>query len=257
MRVWGTVMLAIGSIFMILFVLGELVKTDIGVAPFFISGFLIFIGWNLRASGMGILQSKPVTVGQQSNTQANAPTGQPSTNAGEFSTIELPLTPEVIALIARQNARMRRILVYVDAGCLVFFTGLGAVLRVTDSNPAEGNGLFIFFSGTGVLCAVLIYGISWLTTQKSVRSDLRGATYRRTTGPVKVVRIGGGALVRLADRAFMMNGRNAMAELTNLNWATVDYTPHGHVILGAWNREGRSIFSLQGYNPGSGAPGAR
>jgi hypothetical protein len=32
----------------------------------------------------------------------------------------------------------------------------------------------------------------------------------------------------------------------------VDYSPHGHVILGAWDKDGRCVYSLLGYSGGSG-----
>jgi hypothetical protein len=150
MRVWGTVLLVLGILFLIMFGFAELGGGHVGVIPIFVSGFLIFMGWNLRKSGKGILQSKPVA--------------------------------------ERSDAQ-------------------------TSSSPSQ-----------------------------------RGASYLRTTGPVEVVSLGNGAMLRLADRAFLIDQRYGATELANLGWGRVDYSPHGHVILGAWDRDGRSVYSLPGYN---------
>ena len=63
-------------------------------------------------------------------------------------------------------------------------------------------------------------------------------------------------MLRLADRAFLMDGRSGMVELSNVDWGCVDYSPHGHMILGAWDGEGRSVYCLPGYTVASGSRGA-
>lgn len=253
MRILGYVVLVIGILFAILFALAELGGGHLGLVPFYVSFILIVIGGTLARSGKGIVQEKPAAAPGQVSTQTAPAPGQPAAPAGGFSTVEIPLTPEVAALIARQSARAQRILLYIVGGFLVFFVGLGAVIGATDKTPGEGRTFLFIFGGIGVVTAFLIYGISWLTTQRPVRRDLRGTTYLRTTGPVQVVSMRGGGLLRLADRAFLMNGRGGMKQLSSLNWGTVDYSPHGHVILGAWDREGRFVYSLPGYGGGSGA----
>ncbi len=157
------------------------------------------------------------------------------------------MTPQVAAIIASQSARSKRILLYIVAALLLLFVGLGVVLAATDKTPGEGLTFLMIFGGMGVASAVLIYGLSWLTTLKPVRRDLSGTTYLRTTGPVSVVTVAGGGMLRLADRAFLMNGRGGMKELSLLNWGSVDYSPHGHVILGARDSQGRSVYCLPGY----------
>jgi hypothetical protein len=250
MRIWGYILLVIGILFLLLFVLAEMGGAHLGFVPFFVSGLLIFMGLRLRNSGRGILQPKPVTTAGVASAET-AP-GQPAASAPEFSTVEIPLTPEVAAAIARQNAKTQRYLFYVIGGCLVFFVVLGAVLAAAGESSGNAHLFLAIFGGIGVASAAMIYGISWLTTQRPVRKDLRGATYLRTTGPVSVVYISGGGMLRLADRAFLMNGRNGMAELSNLGWGRVDYSPHGHIILGVWDKDGRCVYCLPGYGGGSG-----
>jgi hypothetical protein len=253
MRSWGTVLLVSGSVFMALFVAAELVKARVGFSLFLISSFLIVVGWTLRNSGMGIVQSNPAPSPSQTPQQAHATPDQLSVRTAQFPTIELSLTPEVAALIAQQGAGTKRFVLYLSGGCIVLFILLAAGINAMEGSPGGGHDLFFFFCGVGVFCSALMYGISWLTTQKPVRRDLGGATYLRTTGPVQVVRIGGGAMLRLADRAFLMKSRRGMAELKNLSWGSVDYSPHGHVILGAWDREGRPVYCLPGYDGGAAA----
>lgn len=248
MRIWGTVLLVLGVLFLIMFTLAEFGGGHVGVVPFFVSGFLILMGWNLRNSGKGILQSKPIA--EHPGPQISATPNQSVAPAPEFSTVELPLTPEIAQIIARQSARAKRILFYVIGGCLVLFSGIGVVIGATDKTPGEGMIFLAVFASIGVASAGLIYGISWLTSFRLVRRDLRGTTYLRTTGPVEVVSLGNGAMLRLADRAFLIDQRYGAAELKNLGWGRVDYSPHGHVILGAWDRDGQSVYSLPGYSAG-------
>jgi hypothetical protein len=243
MRIWGTILLVLGVLFLIMFVLAEFGGAHLGFVPFFVSGFLILMGWNLHKSGKGILQPKPV---EHPRGGTLSETRQPAASAPEFSTVEMPLTPEIAAVIAQQSARAKRILLYVIAGCLILFGGVGVVLGVTDK--AQGITFLVVFGSIGVASAGLIYGISWLTSLRLVHRDLRGTIYLRTTGPVEVVSLGNGAMLRLADRAFLIDQRYGATELKNLGWGRVDYSPHGHVILGAWDRDGRSVYSLPGYN---------
>ncbi len=170
MRIWGTVLLVLGVLFLIMFTLAEFGGGHVGVVPFFVSGFLILMGWNLRNSGKGILQSKPIA--EHPGPQISATPNQSVAPAPEFSTVELPLTPEIAQIIARQSARAKRILFYVIGGCLVLFSGIGVVIGATDKTPGEGMIFLAVFASIGVASAGLIYGISWLTSFRLVRRDL-------------------------------------------------------------------------------------
>jgi hypothetical protein len=255
MRIFGNVVLVIGILFLILFALAEAGGGHIGFVPFFVSGFMILMGAQLRKSGRGIVQPNPAGTAEHPGVPAAPAPGQPAAafTPAQVFTVEMPLTPEIAALIAAQTARARRILLYVVAGSIVFFTGMGIVFSVTNVAPGQGTFLLLLFGGLGLATAGMIYGISWLTMLKPVRRDLRGTTYLRTTGPVQVVRIATGAMLRLADRAFLIDSRYGFAQLSALSWGTVDYSPHGHVILGAWDAQGRSVYCVPGYNAGASA----
>ncbi len=252
MRIWGYVLLVIGILFLILFGLAALGGGHIGVLPFFIAIILIASGWKLALFGKGIVPANPPTAVSLS-AQAVSASGQSVAPPERSATVEMPLTPQIADLLVSQNARTQRTLLYVVGAILIFFVGLGIVLGATDTTPGEGRTLGNLFAGIGLVSAILIYGISWLTTQKPVRRDLQGTSYLRTSGPMQVVVMAGGAMLRLADRAFLMNGRNGIAELSKLSWAIMDYTPHGHLILGAWDRDGKSAYRVPGYTMERGA----
>ena len=91
------------------------------------------------------------------------------------------------------------------------------------------------------------------TLEWPVRQDLDDPTYLRTSGPIQVEPLFGGNLLRLADRAFLLKGRSsipAMAQLAKLNWATVDYSRHAHVILRVSDRSGNAVYSVASYATG-------
>jgi len=252
MRIWGWVLMILGILFLLLMTMAEFGGGHLGFIPFFVSFLLIFMGWRLRTSGKGIVQAKPAAADQPGVAPSATP-AQAAAPAVQFSTVELSLTPDVAAVISTQKARTKRFLLWVVAGILVLFVGLGVGIGATDHTPGEGQTFFLVFAGVGIVSAGLIYGISWLTAQRSVRRDLAGTTYLRTTGPVSVVRMGSGGMLRLADRAFLMDGRYGMTQLSTLGYGTVDYTPHGHVILAAWDRAGRCVYTLPAYGPGGSA----
>jgi hypothetical protein len=265
MRVWGTLVMVLGVVFIVLFALAEFGGGHIGVIPFFVGALLILMGRRLRKSAGGIVQPKPAPEAMEYPGGAPAPAAAPAAaptsaqNAApgaQSFTVEMPLTPDVAAVISAQSDRLRRMLLYIVIGCVVLFCGLGIGIGASDAVPGEGRTFAVFLSGIGLIGAGMIYGISWLTSLRPVRRDLRGTTYLRTTGPVQVVPIYNGGTLRLADRSFLMNGRRGMKELSLLGWGRVDYSPHGHVILAAWDRDGRNVYSLPGYNVSSGAHGA-
>jgi hypothetical protein len=59
----------------------------------------------------------------------------------------------------------------------------------------------------------------------------------------------GGMLLRLADRAFLINTRKEAKALETLRQGTVEYSPRGHVIVAAWDSQGRIVYAAPGYEP--------
>lgn len=244
MRIFGWILLIAGVLLEILFVLAQFGGGHLGYTPFILAFFVLSMGLSLVSSGRGLV--KPGVAA--STAGETAASGDASGRAAQPATVEMPMTPEVAAAIMRQTARTRRMLRYVVVGGLILFCGIGLAVFFGDSDRTEGRTFLAIFAGVGLGTAILIGGISWFTTQWPVQRDLRSPTYLRTTGPVELVSIAGGYMLRLADRAFLMNGRSGSKELVGLGWGTVDHTTHGHVLLGAWNREGNTVYSLPGYN---------
>ncbi len=251
MRIFGDLLLALGIIFLILFVLAELGGGGIGAVPFIVSGVLIATGANLRSAGGGILRKKPGTTTSTSANKAAAAGQIAATPAPEFSTVELPMTPDVITAITAQNSRNWRNVKYVNIFFFAFFLVLGVVLDLTVNDVTPRHIFLAIFPLIGLISAIMIGGISWLTVQRPARHDLSSATYLRTTGPLAIVGIYGGAILRLADRSFIVNGTGGIPALSSISWGTVDYSPHGHMILSAWNSRGKSVYCLPGYKLGS------
>ncbi len=135
MRSMGYVVLVIGILFAILFGLAELGGAHLGITPIYVTVILIVIGAGLAKSGKGIVQSEAGRAAQHASAQTAPAPGQPAVPAGQFSTVELPMTPQVAAIIASQSARSKRILLYIVAALLLLFVGLGVVLAATDKTP--------------------------------------------------------------------------------------------------------------------------
>lgn len=235
MRVWGYVLLILGTLVLLLFGLAELGGGHVGALPLLISVFVLAMGWSFVRSGRPIVQ-----------TQA-----QPGT-ASAPSTAEMPMAPEIAAVIARQSARGWRRLLYVAGGLTVAIAFVGVLIDAFDRTPGEGITMLGAFTAVGLASGLMIVGISWLAMQMPVQRDLRAPRYLRTTGPVEVVAIpfSTGAMLRLADRAFLMNDPAAIRALGKLKAGTVDYTPFGHVILAAWDDRGNRVYDAPGYTVG-------
>jgi hypothetical protein len=247
MRFWGYVLLIMGIAFLLLFVFALFGGAHLGVFPFIIAAMLVVTGVNLIRKGHGILRAEPAAT-----ELANIPPGSRSAATPAAATVSLPLSPQVAAVIAAQSARNWKLVKYLCGGIFLLFVAMGAAFAIFGKGEGDSRLFIAIFGGIGVGGAAMIAGISWLTTRRPVLRDLREQTYLRTTGPIQVVSMQGGAMLRLADRAFLMNGRAAMAALSQIREGRVDYSPHGHVILAAWDLQGRSVYMAPGYDVGWG-----
>ena len=59
--------------------------------------------------------------------------------------------------------------------------------------------------------------------------------------------IGGGAVLRLADRSFVIGSFAEIRALSTIDSGTVEYSPRGHMILAAWDVRGTPVYSAPGY----------
>jgi hypothetical protein len=229
MRTFGNLLLVAGIIFEGLFVLAALGGAQFPPIAFVMPGILLTAGATLRIYGTGLAQQSA-----------------PSAGAAQSPTAELPLTPAVSVLIAREVARSRRFMAVVILVGISFFLLLGAGLDLALSAPG-GLRVFPFFVAISVAFGLIVGGIWFLTGERPARRDLRASSYLRTSGPVQLVSVLGGYLLRLADRSFLLNGRAVISALRDLPWATVDYSRHAHRIFGVRDRSGQSIYRCVGY----------
>lgn len=238
MRIWGYILLVLGVVFLALFAMALMGGARIGFLPWFVSLFLVFTGWTFVKSARGLVPTAPAQATAAAAAAAVAP-----------ATVEITMTPPAAEAIARQANRSRRIPAYIAGVFLVFFIGIGVVLAAVDNTPGEGVQFLAWFSGVGLATGVMIVGITWLSTRSLVH-DKRATFILRTTGPMQVAPMpfGGGAVLRLADRSFMIGGSlKEIGALRNIDSGTVEYSPRGHVILAAWDSRGALAYSAPGY----------
>ena len=243
MRILGTTFLVMGVLCALLFIVFAFTG-DANWAAFFIPLVLIVSGLRIRRTATGILQQTPSARGPGAASGAFD-----AAQAAGTPTIELPMTPDGIAAVSRQLARSQKWMWWLVGGALVLFIGMGVVFGISGEGADDRRQMIAIFGGMGLASAAFIGAIVWFSTLGPMRRDLVSPTYFRTTGPVQLVYIRNGHMLRLADRAFMLRTRDGVKELRALGSGIVDHTPHAHVILAAWNAEGAQVFALKGYTP--------
>jgi hypothetical protein len=232
MRIWGLVLMIVGIVFEILLLLALLGGGKDLVLGILVSAGLIAMGWKFRTYGKGIRQQEPASATSEVSPEAPPP---------HSPTVELPVTPVISAAFMRQVARWRRITAIIMACGMTFFLVPAAVLYLAMS-PTSPNLLPILLAATGLFFGLVVGGVHVFQREIPVRRDLRDSTYLRTSGPVQVVSLYGGSLVRLEDRAFLADPAPGKV-LRNLTWATVDYSKHAHVIFEIRDQSGQVVYS--------------
>ena len=242
MRIWGYVLLVLGLVFLALFALAQMGGAHLGFLPWFVSLFLVMTGWTFVTSARGLVRHTAAPTISDASKPVAAVSETPA------ATVEMPMSPSAAGVIARQADRNLRVPIYVSGGFLAFFILLGAVLAAVDKTPGEGLQFLAWFAAVGVASAVMILGITWLSTRPLV-GDKHATFYLRTSGPMQVATmpIGGGAVLRLADRSFVIGSLAEIRALSSIKSGTVEYSPRGHVILAAWDGRGEAVYSAPGY----------
>lgn len=247
MRIFGYVLVAIGLIFLAMFVLAEFGGGHLSWTPFFISIVLVYFGWTMARSGTALVKPAPARAVPGTGGRAAASASVEGPSAALAPTQPVPMSPQVADVIRRVSGRSSRIVLYVAGGMAVVFIGIGVVLALLDKTPGEGVDFLAIFSCIGIGAALMIVAITWFSMRRPYARDLRSDHFYRTAGPIQVVPIAGGIILRLADRAFMVGGSAGMRELGGLRSGTVDYTPYGHMVLAAWNDAGTQVYCAPGY----------
>jgi len=236
MRIWGYVLLTLGIISLIFFGYMWLEGGDVELRALAIAVLFIVTGFQFVRSGGGILEERPSDLTEIAD----------RTSPSRPLTAEVPMSPQVAAVIKKEGARTWRVSQFFCGGMLLLFAGFFGVLWIQNAGKSRETLRVMAPVMFGIV--LFIYAILWLTTRMPVLKDMRAASYLRTTGPVEVVRTWNGAILRLPDRAFLVNGRRVIEPLRSLDQGTVDYTPHGHLILAAWDSQGSNVYRAPGYD---------
>ncbi len=233
MRILGLGIMVVGIISGLLLLLARLGGGQVSATAFIVVALMVGGGWRLRAYGKGLTPRQPSAPGSQRGFQ--------STPAQQAASVELPYTKAMSDVLSRKMKHSRRVTAILIASGMSFFLLVGAVLDFA-TQPASGFRALPFLAAAGLVFG-LIVGVIWLLTgDRPIRRDLRESTYRRTSGPVQLVAVYGGWMLRLADRAFLVDARPAKT-LRNVSWAVVDHSRHAHLIFEVKDHSGQRIYS--------------
>ena len=254
MRIGGWILLVLGIALLALFAMAQAGGGNMPATAYIVAGILVLTGWRMKSAAGGLAPKAraasappgPAVPATATIARGGAATAAPAAAAGP--TVELPLTPDVAAVIGAARARSGRVTVIVVVAGAVFFVALGAIIDSAMASSSPGSFKVLpSMAIMALLFAAIVGGIWLLQKGLPVSRDLRSPTYLRTAGPVQLLSLWGGYMLRLADRSFVMKGRAGARPLIGVPWATVDYTAHGHVILGAWDRSGKQVYAAPGY----------
>jgi hypothetical protein len=161
-----------------------------------------------------------------------------------MATQELPVTPEISAMLRRHRAQQRRLYGILAACGAGFFPAIFALVAWDDLKKGDWK-LFLEVSPLMAAGFVVMLGcIYFFSRGLPLGRDLRERSYLRTSGPVQGVTMFNGSLLRLVDRAFILYQKPVVKALQNVPWATVDYSRHAHVIFEVRDRSGRNVFRM-------------
>ncbi|MBI3968633.1 MAG: hypothetical protein HY329_23610 [Chloroflexi bacterium] len=168
----------------------------------------------------------------------------------EISTLELPLTPAMRALLDEICPKRRR-RIYATARLTIVLALVFAVATaVTDRQ------LFAFLAA---LSLVIIVGLAIVAgrptpLETSIDRDVKKGVYFRTTGPIHVASLAdgdeleAGCALTVGDRTFKIDSQIA-SKVELVPRGTVEYTAHARRILEIRDSYGRSIYCHPDYIP--------
>ncbi|MGP8243971.1 MAG: hypothetical protein ACLQVN_05575 [Bryobacteraceae bacterium] len=247
MRILGWILLIVGIVFELLVVMARLGGGNVGPAALLVGAILISLGWSLTQYWKGTVTEQPTSVSPSANSSGHHP-------ALAMATQEMTMTLPVVELVARELARTRR-LNWIVVGCIMGpLLLIGAVVDAT--TPQQGTSIFRIMAAVSAISGAILGGLLFLTAELPLRRDLREPSYLRTSGPIQLVSVRGGILLRLADRAFFVKQKTLWKLLHGVSWATVEYSRHGHVILEVRDEKGQSIWRDMNFS-GCGLPASR
>jgi hypothetical protein len=250
MRIAGWIMFVVGIVLGIWCLIASFTGDGLPFRVFIYIVILIFTGWRLKTYGTGLVATagSPASAGPFDAVYNAADlAGKPTP---EIATVALPFTPGVAELIRAAARKTGRVWGWTGGSfAAAFLLAGGFIARMGSlSDPDTVKALYIL--GAMIMLLVLGAGTGWLVqSSMPLRRDLGEGTYLRTRGPVEMVGMTTGYMLRLADRAFLVSKSPAAAWLARMDWAVIDYSRHLHVILGVWDSDGKNLFLADGYKP--------
>ncbi|MGA2097606.1 MAG: hypothetical protein ABSH39_15000 [Candidatus Acidiferrum sp.] len=239
MRIGGWIMFILGILFVLAVPLSWINGDGLPLRALIYSIILVVTGWRLKTYGTGLVSSPA-----ESNPGGATEGVYTGWNEGglpkraENATMEVPFTPGVADLILNSFNKA--------SGQIAMLTGvLFAVILIVGLVKGAWLLVGVFAASLG-----LVVGAIWLfVVAVPAWRDLRAKTYMRSRGPIQLVSMGNGFMLRFADRAISLSKGPANAWLAQLHWGVVDYSSHGHIILGLWDSDGKNLFLADGYKP--------
>jgi hypothetical protein len=197
--------------------------------------YMIIGGWQLIKHGKGIGPQQKKSASNQQCDISLAP--------AEDSSREVPITSEISELIQRRMQRSRKVRLIITLSAGLFGAGfvVATALAAGASNPPI---IMLYALGAGLLLGSII-GAAMSFDGVRLRRDSHELTYLRSSGPVKLVKMKFGYILRLADRALFVDPKQSKP-LRNLDWATIDYSRNAKLIFSVWDRSGKLIYRLAG-----------
>ena len=232
MKIIGVLLLVLGVVFELLFILAKIGGGSIPPVAFTIAAALIAAGWKClvirRAASAHGKSGLPVRAGAlDPNT---APAGA-----------VLPVTPKMAAFLDAQFARGRRIMFRIGGGLATAFLAGGIAIDATIRSDS-GVHAFPVLATCGVVGAGIILAIWIFFGERLARHDRKAGSYLRSTGSVRIIAVPAGNLVQVGDQAFFVNEGPAVKLLRSLPAATVDHSPHAHVIFAVRDFAGNPVY---------------
>ncbi|HMD41391.1 MAG TPA: hypothetical protein VKH15_19035 [Candidatus Acidoferrum sp.] len=289
MRIGGWIMFVLGIAFVVVLLIALSNGNGFPLRGLIYAIFLIIAGWRLKSYGTGLVSSagdaapkglfdaasiaggaggsstplKPASIA--GGAEGSSTPLKPVSIAGgagdsdrpskpvEIATVEMPFSLGVSDLIRDTAWKSGRILAMMMGLFTVVILVVGFATSQSQSESQATSHSIGALGLTGILvlgCAVLIGALWFFAAGLPAWRDLRARTYWRTRGPIQVVSMGNGLILRLADRAISVSSKGpASSSLRSMDWAVVDYSKHAHVILGVWDFDGKNVFLADGYKP--------
>ncbi len=238
MRILGNVLLVIAVLCLVLFPYW-IITSNMPVLALLFPFLLLSTGLRFRNWGRGLVRDAPSSSspGAQGTGAADAPA---------VGTVEIPLSPQASDAIARQCAQAKKMVWWIAGGALALFFGLGVLFVNSGPRDPDAHKMIYVFGAMGFALAFLVGAFQWLLIIRPIQNDLAATTYLRTTGPIQLVFIRNGYMLRLADRSFLLKNKDGVKQLKTIDWGTVDHSPTGHVVLAAWDRQGNCVYVAPG-----------